>query len=208
MRCCEACRRGLKAGQQEDVLLAVGLRSLDALGLLRSVAGNRQEDDIVGPGTLDQRADFAQDVRPVGLGVDQGSHIADAHPLRLDSMIAGIRGRAFQFPDMLIVVNSDHQRPHLAAVGIAELQRTCRPRAVETNARCRDRGEDQSSLAKPGIAITSLNSNSSALPASPDAGFLRTPGRASRFLIGACRDGHLIRGQAAKTHRDIATLQQ
>ena len=47
-------RRGRKPGQQEDVLLAVGLRALDALGLLRSVAGNRQEDDIVGPGTLDQ----------------------------------------------------------------------------------------------------------------------------------------------------------
>ena len=91
------------------------------------MAGNRQKDDIVGLGTLDQRTDLAQDVRPVGLGVHQGSTSRTPCPqARFD--VAGVRGRAFQFPDVLIVVDPDHKRPHLAAVGIAELQRTCLPR--------------------------------------------------------------------------------
>jgi len=113
-------RRGAEAGKQEHVVEPVRLRALHAFRLLRAVPGDRQHDRVARTGTLHQRPDRAQHRGTIGLRIDQRGDVARAHAAQRRLDVARIRDRAFQRPDVLVGIDADHERAHLAAVGAAQ----------------------------------------------------------------------------------------
>ena len=127
-------RRRFETWKQEDILHAVGLGSFHPLRLLGPVSGDGEDDDIVGPCAFDECADLAQHACAVGLYVEQGGDVAHTHGPQACIDILSVRRRSLQFPEMLVLVDADHQRADFASVRIAEPQRSGRRRRMETNA--------------------------------------------------------------------------
>ena len=118
-----AIRRRFESRQQEHVLHAVRFGALDRLRLLGAMAGDRQDDEIIGFGALDQAADALQDVRAIGLPVDQHGDVAGAHRAQRVVDIAGICNGSLELANVLIGIDADDQAANGAALGILQIQR-------------------------------------------------------------------------------------
>jgi hypothetical protein len=89
--------------------------SIDTLGFLRAVTGNRQKHKVIGLRAGYQTVDLAQHVGAFGLSVDQGHDVLGAHLLQRVLDIARIGDGALELPVVLIGIDADDQGANVTA---------------------------------------------------------------------------------------------
>ena len=145
---------GIKSGQQEHRIHAVGLGSLDPFGLLRAVTRQRQEYRIARLRAVDELLESHQQGPACRRRIDHDAQVGDAKAAQRVFDIARICRRTAQPRNIKVIVDADDQRPDRAGAR----KRRLGPRAMQGRQRQEHRGtskdgkfafHDRAALAAP-----------------------------------------------------------